>query len=265
MGRSALTAALGIRAARKGMRALVIAMTDQSGLAAHLRVSSLRYQPKEVRPGLDALAIDPAQALDEYLRLRLKVPRLAPMTRAFRALAETVPGVRDTVVMGKVLYESMPDRGWDIVISDGPPIGQISSFLRAPATIESLVPSGRVEEQAAWMRQALTDPLRSGLVLCSLAEELPAIETTEVRGTISSERLIDVACVYVNRVLPELDAQPPRSKGAIRDAAQLHQALYASQQVWLGRLAHDRQLPFLFGLHTPGEVAARLADLVVAP
>jgi hypothetical protein len=45
-----------------------------------------------------------------------------------------------------------------------------------------------------------------------------------------------------------------------RDAALLHAGLRDSQEKWLGRLPAEPRLPFLFGLHTPAEVAAQLAD-----
>jgi len=261
VGRSALTAALGIRAARAGRRALVVGMTDGLGLATHLTGGDLRYRPGEVRPGLWAMAVDPTAALDEYLRRELHLPRLGPMTGAFRVLAATVPGIRDVVVMGKVIDEARrPD--WDLVIADGPPVGQITSYLRAPSVIQDLVPTGRVEEQAAGLREFLEDPARTEVVLVTIAEELPVVETLEAAAAIEEERLACVGSVVVNRVLP-LDGPDPAGlpEGPEREAALLHAALCTGQRVWLDRLPDAVRLPYLFGLLTPTESAARLADL----
>jgi anion-transporting ArsA/GET3 family ATPase len=263
-GRSALAAALAIRAAREGRRVLAVAMTDGRGLAGHLGVESLAYSPREVRPGLEALAVDPPAALDEYLRLQLHVPHLGPVGRAFRILADTVPGIRDTVVVGKAIFEAARG-GWDLVVADGPPIGQVASYLRAPATIEQLVPAGRVERQASWMRDLLEDPAQAGLVMVTLAEELPVTETLEALEVIEAERLVPVAEVVVNRILPELgaagEAIASAPAGPRREAALLHAELRSSQQEWLSRLPPVTTLPYLFGVFTPAEVAARLADL----
>ncbi|MDP2623584.1 MAG: ArsA-related P-loop ATPase, partial [Actinomycetota bacterium] len=91
VGKSALAAAAALHAAKQGRRVLAVGMTDPIGLGTHLRVASLGPAPRQVRPGLHALAVDPASALDEYLRLRIRVPRMAVVTRAFKVLAETVP------------------------------------------------------------------------------------------------------------------------------------------------------------------------------
>ena len=264
VGKSALTAAAAIRAAKQGRRVLAIEMTDPIGLAAHLRVAVLGPEPVEVRPGLSALAVDPAAALDEYLRMRIRVPRMAAITRAFRVLAETVPGIRDTVVMGKILYEAMPPR-WDLVVADAPPTGQILSYLRAPATIEGLVPSGRVRDQAGWMRRTLGDPVSCGIILTATPEELPVTETRETLAALRRENLVSVAGVVVNRVLPPLSipasrvaAEPP---GPRRDAATIHLELQASQARQLEDLEPSLQFPLLFGVRTQGEVASRLSEL----
>ena len=51
------------------------------------------------------MAIDPPGALDDYLLTELHLPRLGPMTGAFRLLADTVPGIRDIVGGRSAAYE----------------------------------------------------------------------------------------------------------------------------------------------------------------
>jgi anion-transporting ArsA/GET3 family ATPase len=208
------------------------------------------------------MAIDAAAALDEYLRRELRLPRLGPMTGAFRVLADTVPGIRDVVVMGKVIHEARRPE-WDVVIVDGPPTGQIVSYLRAPGTIQRLVPSGRVEQQAARLRRFLEDPKACCLVLVTIPEELPVTETLEARQAIRDEELAAVGALVANRVLPDLTGPPPsdRPAGPDREAAALHEALVAGQRAWLDRLPAAAHMPYLFGLLTPAETAARLADV----
>jgi len=263
-GKSAVAASIALRAALDGRRVLAVAMSDPLGLAAHLRSGPLGAAPVEVRPGLTAIAVEPAAALDEYLRLRLKVPRVPAVTRAFRVLAETVPGIRDTVVIGKLLWESARPE-WDLVVADAPATGQVLSMLRSPTTIEGLVPASRVRDQAAWMRRVLADADATGLVVLATPEELPLAEARETIEAAAEEDLIDVAAVVANRVLPHLAVdratlatEPP---GARRDAALLHLDVAAGQEARLDALQPDHRLPLLFGIRTPGEVAIRLADL----
>ncbi len=267
VGRSALTAALALRSAYDGKRVLAVAMTDATGLAAHLGVEKLSYDPLRVRPGLEAMAIHRPEALNEYLRVQLGVPRVAqigPVARAFDAIASTAPGIREVITIGKVLYEAR--RGpWDLVVADGPPSGQIGSHLRAPATVSRLVGTGRVLEQTGWMEHLLADASATGLVVVTIPEELPVTETLQTLQAVRDEALVSVVGVVANRVLPPLDLGKDTidrlEPGPGKDAALLHTAIHDEQVRWLMGLPEGPRIPYLFGLHTPPEVAARLADL----
>lgn len=267
VGRSALSAALALRAAYDGKRVLAVAMTDDAGLAAHLGVDKLGYMPTRIRPGLEAMAIERPAALNEYLRVQLGVPRVAqlgPVARAFDAVASTAPGIREVITIGKVLYEARSGP-WDLVVADGPPTGQIGSHLRAPKTVARLVGTGRVLDQTGWMAHLLADETATGLVVVTIPEELPVTETLQSLDDIRSEALVTTTGVVVNRILPVLgvgkDDVDRLESGPAKEAALLHTALYEEQLRWLRALPDGPRIPYLFGLRTPPEVAARIADL----
>jgi anion-transporting ArsA/GET3 family ATPase len=266
VGKSAVTASLAILAARRGMRVLAIEMVDGVGLASHFTVDRLAYSPMAVRPGVDAIAISRAAALDEYLRLQLRVPRAAPtrmLTRALNVLVETAPGIREVVSIGKPVFEMWQGK-YDIVVVDAPPLGQLQSYLRAPSTIADLVPAGPIRSQATRMQEALTDEQTTGLLLVSTPEELPVLESLETLDALADDTLIPLSGVALNRVLApiaiseeQLATLPP---GPHREAASHHVAVFAAQRQWAESLPHTMSLPYLFGLRTPGEVAEQLSD-----
>ncbi len=268
-GKSALAAALAIRAARAGRRVLAAAMAGGQGLAAHFGAAELGPEPREVGRGIEATAIERAAALDEYLHLQLRVPRAAPLRAFARGLdvfAEAVPGIRDVITVGKLLHDAA-NGPWDLVVADAPPTGQLVSYLGAPATIAGLAPSGRILEQAKWMAGLLADPAFASLVLVTLPEELAVTETQEAVATLAADPLVQVWGVVANRVLPAPPVPDPAAlpPGPHRDAAALHAGRHAGQQAWLAELPAGPRLPYLFGMLTPGEVAARLADAWGAP
>lgn len=266
VGKSAVSAALALAAERSGRRVLAVSMVEAGGgLASHLGVGRLDFAPAEVRPGLSALVIDRTSALIEYLQVQAGIRGLmtmGPVVKAFDALASTAPAVREIVTIGKVLWEVR--RGeWDLVVADGPPTGQITSYLRAARTIMELVPVGRIRDQAVWMGEILADPEETALVLVTVPEELPTEETFETLGWLERERVVAPPIVAANRVLPHLDADPaslPSGRAGV--AARLHLEVAAEQAHWLATLPPDHVLPFLFGVVTPAEVAAELADVV---
>lgn len=261
VGKSAVAAGIAMLAQRRGLRVLAVEMGSEGGLSTHFGTGQLEFDPREVRPGLHALRIVRSEALLEYLSLQLRLPgmgRFGPLARAFDALATAAPAVREIITLGKVLWEVKEDR-WDLVVADAPPTGQIGSYLRAPVSIAELVPTGRIGTQADWMRETLADPKRTLLALVTIPEELPAMETTETLTWLRKTNVTPPPMVIANRVLPELhDGTTP--KGAVGEMAALQRALCSEQRHWLNHLPPDLSLPFLFGLFTPGEVAAKLSE-----
>lgn len=260
VGKSAVAAGLALLAQRRGLRVLTVAMETGGGLAAHFGTGELSFNPREVRPGLHAMQMVRSEALLEYLSLQLRLPgmgRFGAVARAFDALATAAPAVREIVTIGKILWEVKEER-WDVVVVDAPPTGQITSYLRAPATISELVSTGRISSQAEWMADTLADPTATELVLVTLAEELPTTETEQTIDWVGRSRVVPGPTVVANRVLAPVPEEG--SPGVVGDMVTLHRALWAEQQQWLARLAPDLSLPYLFGLFTPGEVAAHISD-----
>ena len=262
VGKSAVAAAIARSAAAEGRRTLALSMIGNGmGLGAHLGATRLEFKPVTVQPDLSALAIDRAKALVEYLQIQVGLPSYAtfgPAVRAFDVLASTAPAIREIVTMGKVLWEVKTGR-WDLVVADGPPTGQIGSFLRAATTMSELVSSGRIADQSKWMRDILTDPQATSLVLVSLAEELPTNETLETLDWLDRNPVVGSTTVVANRVLTPLqdDSTPD---GAIGEAAVLHRSISDEQRIWLDRLPADTELPFLFGIDAPDRISAVLAE-----
>lgn len=266
VGKSAVAASLALLAARRGLRVLAIGMVEGLGLAEHFATERLAYTPRRVRPGIDALAVYREEALDEYLRLQLHVPRATPtklLTRALNVLAETAPGIREIVTIGKPVYELWKG-GYDLILVDSPPLGQLFSYLRAPSAIADLVPAGPIQNQANQMRDSLADATTTSLVLVTTPEELPVLETMETLDRLEFEPVVSLETLVVNRLLEPLEV--PKSKlatlpmGPHLAAARHHTATYTQQQRWLEALPSCPELPYLFGLHTAGEVAEQLAD-----
>jgi len=261
VGKSAVAAGLSLLAQRQGLRVLAVEMGSPGGLSAHFSTGPLSFKPREVRPGLHAMHMVRSEALLEYLALQLRLPgmgRFGPFARAFDALATAAPAVREIITIGKVLWEVREDR-WDLVVADAPPTGQIGSYLRAPVSISELVPTGRVRQQSDWMQEALRNPNTTQLALVTMPEELPTTETLETMEWLHSENLVADPMVLTNRVLPEIQ-DPTTPDGPVGEMAVLHRSLWSEQQDWLKRIDDHVRIPYMFGLFTPGEVAAHMSD-----
>ena len=261
VGKSAVAAGLALLGQRNGLRILAVEMGSPGGLSTHFSTGPLEFKPREVRPGLHAMQIVRSEALLEYLSLQLRLPgvgRFGAVARAFDALATAAPAIREIITIGKILWEVKEDR-WDLVVADAPPTGQIGSYLRAPRSISELVPTGRIRAQSEWMTATLADADMTQLAIVTLPEELPSTETLETMRWLEDERIVPPPVVITNRALPELEdkSSPDGMVGAI---ANLHRSLWSEQQHWLAQVPPDLTLPYMFGLFTPGEVAAHMSD-----
>jgi anion-transporting ArsA/GET3 family ATPase len=265
-GKSAVVAAIAIDLARRGQSVLAIDMGTGQGLGTHLRVPELSYEPTEVRPGLSAVTIDRSSALDEYLKLQLRLPHGAPtkqISSALSVLADTAPGVREIISIGKPIHETWKGV-WDTVVVDAQSLGQFQSYLRAPTTIAELVPTGNVRRQAETLQDTILDGDVTSVILVANPAELSVNETNEAMEALTRQGACPPPTVIMNRWLEAsglakrtLDDLP---SGSLRDAAVLQVTMEKDQDEWATKIAYEQQLPYLRGVLTPSEVANQLAD-----
>ena len=108
VGKTTIAAALAIHAAAAGKRVLACEVDAKGTLAAAFEAGPLRFQPRPVHPGIDAMAMDTEDSLREYLRLYVRLPlvaRIGPLARTFDFVADAAPGVKEILTVGKVCYE----------------------------------------------------------------------------------------------------------------------------------------------------------------
>ncbi len=76
--------------------------------------------------------------------------------------------------------------------------------------------------------------------------------------------LINMASLITNRILPRLAVSEETlamvASTPHREAGLLHRSLFNSQLRWRAELPAGPEVPFLFGVHTPGEAAALIAE-----
>jgi len=190
VGKTSVAAALGLAAARRGLAAVVVEVTDPPVVPRLLGVADAGAQrePRELRPGLFWLQVDPLDTLSEYLELQLPVRRLVRgvvHNAGFRRLLEAAPGWRELITLGKLWYlETRTREGaprWDVLIVDAPATGHGLSFLSVPGVVTETVRLGPLRRHTEWVQALLRDPERTQVLPVTIPEELPIKETLELR------------------------------------------------------------------------------------
>ncbi|MGA1419013.1 MAG: ArsA family ATPase [Ilumatobacteraceae bacterium] len=202
VGKSAVSAAIARLAAANGKRVLACEMDDKGSLAAYLGRNDLAFEPVEVSPNLFAMAMNTEDSLREYIRLFLRLPiigSLTPLARIFDFVANAAPAVKEILAVGKLCYE-VREKHYDLVVVDSEASGHFVAQVSAPDALATLVRIGIVAEQTKWMSDLLHDSSISTVLAVVTPEEMPVVETIELRDRLQKATPIDFAGVIVNRM-----------------------------------------------------------------
>jgi len=206
VGKTTVAAAIAEVAARRGKRVLVCEMDAKGALATAFEVAELEFEPTEVEPGLHAMSMNTEDALQEYLRLFVKIPfigRIGPLASTLDFVADAAPGVKEILAIGKLAFE-VKERHYDLVVVDAEASGHVVSQIGAPKVIADLVQVGVVKDQTQWMLDILEDPRRTGVAVVTTSEEMPVTESIELLERLTTETGTYPVAVIANRVLPEI-------------------------------------------------------------
>jgi anion-transporting ArsA/GET3 family ATPase len=263
VGKTTVTAALAVTAARAGLRVLVVEVEGKSGLPAMFGVTALAYDETELTAGVRARFLTPDQALLEYLEthgMRRISKRLAA-SGALDVVSTAVPGMKDILVLGKVksLEES---RTADLIVVDAPAAGHAITFLLSARGLLDAVRVGPIRKQASDVATLLEDPKRCQVILVTVPEETPVSEAIDTAFAVEDRAGVALGPVVVNACFDAIPAGVGASVDAIAaDAAAIDRFVSPREARDLVRAAtfrvqrHDIQT----------EQIARLADRLPLP
>jgi anion-transporting ArsA/GET3 family ATPase len=210
VGKSSVAAALAVAGARSGRRTCLVEVEGRQTFSKLFQTQAWDFDEREFRPDLWGLSIDPEASLTEYLEMFYGAKRISKLvvgSTAVEFATTAAPGIKDVLLIGKVkeMERRRDEDGrlhYDLIVVDSPPTGRIVNFLRAPDATTELVNVGPVRNQAQTLIDMLLDSERTKVVLVTLLEEMPVMETIE--GAQALEELgVALGPVFANRVLAE--------------------------------------------------------------
>ena len=188
VGKTTLSAALGIAAARRGRRVLVLTVDParrlaqalglperdaRSGRPTEVNVSGI---PKGGRGRLFALQIDP-KATFERLLARTASPRALERihaNRLYSGLVDSLPGVLEYMGV-EALHEHAADSGVDLLVLDTPPAARGLDFLAAPERLVTLLENDALRfflRRDGFFGRAFSEASRGGAALLRAADRI---------------------------------------------------------------------------------------------
>jgi hypothetical protein len=211
VGKTTIAAAIGILAARRGLRTIVVEVGDHSRLADLFgRAGTQPGLETSLANGLWGITIDPDRVLLEWVQeLGGRIPgRVLASSGTFQYFAAAAPGAKELFGMVKIWELTQGKRwqrsaaGYDLVVVDAPATGHALGMLRSPQTFGAIARVGPVAAQAHKVRDLLADRERSAYLAVALGTEMAVTETIELEEGLRSQVGRELDSVVVNALLP---------------------------------------------------------------
>jgi anion-transporting ArsA/GET3 family ATPase len=227
-GKTTIACALGLLAARRGLRTIVVEVGAQHRIPALFAVEQPcatrsdqtepmrhNHDPRHdealaLRESLWSISIDPDRAMIDWLQTltgRISA-RFLSSSNTFHYFAAAAPGAKELVSMMKVraLCEAQGKRKgaetYDLVVLDAPATGHALAMLSSPQTFAAIVRAGPLAEQTQTVQKLLEDPRRTGYVAVAQGTEMAVTETLELEQDLREHLDRDLDAVVVNGIVP---------------------------------------------------------------
>lgn len=235
VGKTTVSAALALAAARRGRRVLYVEL-DGKPIAPILRSGEGH---------ITTMTLTAGDALVDYLEHHGlgRLARRFASTGILDVIAAAAPGLDDLLVLGRIKALER-DQNVDLIVVDGPAAGHALTFLRVAHGIRGGIRTGLIANQAAEVSEFLGDHRRCSVVMVTLAATTPVTETVDTALTIEDEIGVALGPIIVNRQLAPDDAEgEPCTSPVLRASLEFYRSRRALQLESIATLHELLPLP----------------------
>ncbi len=205
VGKSMLSAALGISFHRAGHRPLLVEFFPDRRLEHIFKIKAEPYQETGIEKGFTYINISPSDALAEYIRRQLVLDVISKFvinTKFYRHFSNTAPGLKELVAVGKLydLEKKRDDEGaylYDPIIVDSPQLGKFVPFIRTPQSVMNMFRIGPVRKEAEKVNSLILSD-RCSVVIVSTPDEMAITEALEAKRELAAMSRPALGAIIVN-------------------------------------------------------------------
>ncbi len=225
VGKTTLSAALATSLAAQGKRVLIAMCNTKERISAVLGTPPIQEQIVPVARDVWAVNISPEAALRDYGEMVIKVKTVTNAVfgnQYIKAFFRAVPGLYEWSMLGKAWFHTTEvdadgRNRFDVVLLDAPATGHGLDMLRVPKVILDVAPPGVLRRDAERAWTLFNDRSKSGVIVITLPEEMPATEAVELVSAVKDELHLPILQLFVNGVLPNIFSASERDELSSHD------------------------------------------------
>jgi anion-transporting ArsA/GET3 family ATPase len=209
VGKSAVSAALGSLLASAGRQTLILEIDPRENVHQMLAAPPSGGEIVQVASNLYLQHLQPRTVLDQLVRERVRVDFLTRRvleSPVYHHFSEGAPGLKELAVLGHSLLlvqGRVPGAPpIDVVIVDAPATGHGVALLRAPRLVSEVIRQGPVATMTKEVADLVASPKRCGVVVVTLAEEMPVTEALELLADLQGTLQREPDLLVANAVYP---------------------------------------------------------------
>lgn len=275
VGKSLIAAAIASERAKSGRRTLLVELGDTSYYQDLFSLPEVTHHPSTTKYGFDLALWGGESSLREYVLHYLRMEKLYNLffdNRVMRALVNVAPGLPEIAMLGKItsgIRKVGPPLNYDDIIVDCFASGHALALLKTARGMKEAIPLGPMGHHSAEIDLVLRDKNFTSVVVVTLLEELPVVESLELVRDLHKEFGLE-ATIVANRVLKspvrdeEVKAEAGKSDSSLKEFAKFVIGTQSRQRELLQRFEKTKviEVPQVFDTHVDSLIEQAGASLL---
>lgn len=254
VGKTTIAAAIACAAAAQGKKVLLAEWSSQTQIGPLFGVSSVVHEEVQVARNVSLINLNPRNCFKEYVVDHLGLKSLYDKVfdhRLVKSFLEAMPGLAETMLLGRFYYSVVLAPRFDLIIFDAPASGHYLQLLTTPQAILGAGVVGPLVREVENIQNFLRAETSSSIYVC-IPEPLVISETIDFVPKIQGKSPLKMSAVLLNRAA--VAATDSLSPGQGEAAASHHKVLasYFEHKVQRESVAtgllHDAQKKELAGI-----------------
>jgi anion-transporting ArsA/GET3 family ATPase len=274
VGKSVFASSLAYAKARTGERVLLLEIGETSYFKDFFNLADVAHDPIKSGLGFDIALWSGESCLREYILYYLKLERILSLffeNNVMRSLINVAPGLNEISILGKItsgIRKVGPALNYDRIVVDCYATGHAMALFKAPRGMMEAIRFGPMGKHSKDIFEVIQNPKICSYHIVSLLEEMPVIESLELRAAISAELGLQ-AQIFSNKTLhPPVENLDPiiAANEDVKEFAIYLKSVLARQEKYTKQIALTTQqavvheLPLVFSSDAV-EIIKACADL----